>query len=545
MAHSFSALAVDDSRHDRGKSPLIRHEQDAYLRQRTIGDWLHVADFFPTDFEPLGVVESAETLRIVGQDQEYQILKPVELPGGGSEPFCSRWLRAKQEVLDNSQSGKGIYLGLRVLTWVAEEPFWMELVTPAELIRADVAAYEHGSDVAIILKRFDSKKTLGQIAQRSRKLGRPRIERVAQALSSFHQRARHHAATKFLDDPDSVFAFHHHCRVRKLRRFFVGFGSYLDPFSRLALGEIIAFLERFFSQNESLLYQRAQHGFVVDCHGTMSAENVLFNRAQGSNGVLLIGRKPDLSGVRIADVLDDLASLIIDLEVRGHGELASCLQTKYFDFNQEVFDAELLRFHCVFRAVEAARKVFEGKDLEDSEVDATKYLTLAFKYAMDITSPFLVCIADSARGCGREIALGLSQMLEVEVLEESSVQGQIPLYVEPKRNVLDKLLSRVEDKLAENRSLILVWRFNAEEEAYDVSKKACDFGVPLLFVDPQAAGSVYRGSISLLSRMEQVVEFDGYLSHLPLEVALPMPELALHVIQQMRGSERSSEFPVV
>ncbi len=375
--------------------------------------------------------------------------------------------------------------------------------------------------------------SLSAILEKHNKPGKLRVQRIVEFLILFHSEVVEEAKTSFLDEQDTLSMHSHRQRIQKLRSFFSGFASYIDPFSSLALSQIIAFLNGFYEASKEQFSKRAREGFIVNGCSDFLAKNIIFSSNGKESEVLVLNTESSSAENFIADLMNDLASLIVDLEVRGYEACKAVIINYYREQCSRFFNEELLRFYCVFNAIEQACGLLKGKG-NPEKLDYTSYLKIAFQYAMNISSPFLLCITGAKKEQGEEIAEGLAQMLDINILNRDSVQSNVPFYFDIQRNIFNYLLAKIEEQINNMCSLVFIWDFETEEEAYDLTKLSVAYGVPIVFLDLHRSNSFEMDTLSSLSRLEQMCEFTGKISYLPLDVELSTPEFVMYTINHLR-----------
>lgn len=107
-----------------------------------------------------------------------------------------------------------------------------------------------------------------------------------------------------------------------------------------------AYVDDYFSKYQQLLRSREQSGLVRDGHGDLHAEHICL-----TDPIRIYDCIEFNQSLRIGDILSDLAFLLMDLEFRGHWNLAD----KLLHFYQEAFpkiqvEHSLLTFYLVYRA---------------------------------------------------------------------------------------------------------------------------------------------------------------------------------------------------
>lgn len=93
--------------------------------------------------------------------------------------------------------------------------------------------------------------------------------------------------------------------------------------------------------------RRKREGYVRDGHGDLHCANVL--TLQGLSTAFDCIEFSD--GLRWIDVLNDMAFVVMDLEVRGRPDLAARLLNRYLEISGDYGDLDVLRYYLVMRAL--------------------------------------------------------------------------------------------------------------------------------------------------------------------------------------------------
>ncbi len=107
----------------------------------------------------------------------------------------------------------------------------------------------------------------------------------------------------------------------------------------------------FFEQHRGLFAQRAENGFIRECHGDLHLQNVILWR----------GRLTPFDGIefndefRWIDLLSDAAFLAMDFAARGHDDLSHIFINAYLENTGDYNALPVLRWYLVFRALVRAK----------------------------------------------------------------------------------------------------------------------------------------------------------------------------------------------
>jgi aminoglycoside phosphotransferase family enzyme/predicted kinase len=297
----------------------------------------------------------------------------------------------------------------------------------------------------------------------------------------------------------------------------------------------------FEDSQEALFHKREAGGWVRDGHGDLHCEHICFiDETIAIYDCIEFNRR-----FRIADVLADLAFLLMDLEIRGHFDLARVVREHYFKVIDSTDDTDrLLPFYQVYRAyvrgkVESFLSTDPGADRKnrrDAESRAKKYFNQALGYLCREPKLVLTC---GLMGTGKTtIARELATALGAELLRSDVIRKELAGLSPDRRRheafgegiyskeaglaTYDALLKRAMAILQTGRPVIVDASFSdrgqrekfrslAERAGYPVwtVEVTCDRDIALRRLDhrQQAGGDASDGRAALYDR--QAASFDS------------------------------------
>jgi aminoglycoside phosphotransferase family enzyme len=143
-------------------------------------------------------------------------------------------------------------------------------------------------------------------------------------------------------------------------------------------------IEGFMKDNESLFEKRREGGRIRDCHGDIHSGNIFV-----TNGIYIFDAIEFNERIRYTDVTADVGFLAMDLDYRGHPDLAAIFVERYIEYSGDKDLMEVLSFYKCYRAYVRGKVVsIKLKDLnvaEREKIQAAKeakaYFILAATYA--------------------------------------------------------------------------------------------------------------------------------------------------------------------
>lgn len=531
-----------------------------------LAEWLELSWFYPEDFKKEKIIETERSLIVFGQSITYKFIKEEYSVSQHGSPasFEERWKSACQEVLRNRELAPDLYLGLRVLRWIDDEPHWMTEFRGKDLNPDQVP--EAADEVAIVMRRIPEDSFLSNAIELDMELAIEQGRRISRSLAVFHSKRERAGKKKFIEQQADV--------LHTIQRRYVGipvffktvYSSFLDPFSRVMLQELCNYLESFWSQNRDVIVARGRSGGFIDCHGSLDSDCIAVESLiEEGRTVSIFKREAFDSSEAISDGLSDLASLVVDLEARDAVELAREIEDQYFaqlrlraassdkssvgvgDKRSIVFNREYFTFLLISEAVRQAESLFRDS-FHDKADTATKRLAIALRALFDLRDPFLLVVGGSAAGGRNDLADSLVSLTGARKIDTKAVRLSLPGYTAPEELLFDKILTSARESLEEGVSVVIAWPMNRSEERIRLSNLARKIEVKCFLANCaiSAEERVYR-SMKLLdtqmvtepgrrlwsteSNFDEAVDHSG-LEQMVVEQGASLPDLGLMVLQE-------------
>jgi aminoglycoside phosphotransferase family enzyme len=532
----------------------------------TLAEWLDLSWFYPDGFKKEKVLETDRSLIVFGESITYKFIKEEYSVSQRGTPasFEERWKSACEEVQRNRELAPDLYLGLRVLRWIDDEPHWITEFRGKDLNPDRVP--DAADEVAIVMRRIPEDSFLSNAIEVDIESVIDQGQRISRALAVFHGKRERAGKKKFVEQQAGV--------LHAIQRRYVGipvffktvYSSFLDPFSRTMLQELCNYLESFWSQNRDVIVARGRDGSFFDCHGRLDSECIAIESLiEEGRGVSIFKRQAlDLSEV-VCDSLSDLASLVIDLEARDATELAREIESSYFAYMSQgsassdrsaleessgtikYVNQEYYTFLLIAEAIRQAESLFRDSFHENADA-ATKRLAIAFRALFDLRDPFLLVVGGSAAGGRNELADSLVSLTGARKLDAKAVRLSLPGYTAPEELLFDKILTSARESLEEGMAVVIAWPMNRSEERIRLNKLAtkvelkcflarCAISTEervyrsMKLLDTQVPAEPGRRLWSSDSSIDEMVDCSG-LEQMVLERGASLPELGVMVLQE-------------
>jgi aminoglycoside phosphotransferase family enzyme/predicted kinase len=275
----------------------------------------------PTErFRPAADDEVRETTIstvILSGDRAWKFRKPVAYPFLDQRSVGEQRRLCEREVELNSRLAPDVYLGVVDV----DDPAGGE-PRPATLMRR---MPETRSLSALMAARHDLRHELREIAR---------------VMATFHLSADCGPRIAVAGEPAAI-AERWHGALTTLARFA---GTILDG---AALNTIGCLADEYIAGRSALLERRIATDKVVDGHGDLLADDIFCL----SGGPAILDCLEFSDELRYCDVLSDVASLAMDCERLGHGELGEYFLREYAMYTADSFPASLAHHYIAYRAV--------------------------------------------------------------------------------------------------------------------------------------------------------------------------------------------------
>jgi predicted kinase len=170
--------------------------------------------------------------------------------------------------------------------------------------------------------------------------------------------------------------------VVALERAGVAIPSFIPLWCRAELGRLAEHLD-----------QRQRQGFIRECHGDLHLDNLV----QAGRNVYIFDCIAFSESLRWIDVMNDIAFLVMDLQVHGRTDFAACFLNRWLFQTGDFTGLRALRFYIVYRAL--VRTLVETvKARDDSATRTHCYLGRAIAAIRPTRPLLLLCHGFSGSG---------------------------------------------------------------------------------------------------------------------------------------------------
>lgn len=346
--------------------------------------------------------ETPSSTVFLAGESAYKLRKPVRAGflGRRSE---TRADASRREVELNAQLAPGIVLGVRAVVPTAAGDHYV--LEPADHARA--------IDHVVEMRRFDGAHTMRALVQRGA-LTAEQAAATGGRLARFHRSATPHRGGVDY--------------AARVNRNLAALAPLVEPLvgsrERLSLQR---FADAFLLTWADVLDARAVAGLVVDGHGDLRPEHVLFE----PGAVLMVGRL-ESDARRVVDVADDLAFLLMELaELTGTDTLGDAVLVGYARAGGARQPDALLAFLGSYRAQQRAKVALlrgsrPGVDGDIAQAHARRLLALSRRLAWRARGPLVLIVTGPPAGQQATLARALGSASGLPVLPSDAIRDERP-----------------------------------------------------------------------------------------------------------------------
>lgn len=319
------------------------------------------AGAFPGAAQPVELVETHISWVLLTPDFAFKIKKPVTFGFLDFGTLEKRLHYCREELRLNRRLAPELYLD----------------VLPIAEKNGTLAIGETGNapvEYALQMRRMDNRRQMDKLLAAG-KVSADQMAQLAAVLAPFHRAA-------VLKNPPECHPATYWADFAELYRFGADIARHLGPSATDTLQRWRSSIPEFLEQHEHRLNKRARQGFWVDGHGDLHARNIMLL----GDGPVVFDCIEFNEHFRKNDILNELAFLCMDLEARGHAELAEAFLHAYrthWDVMPEPEDGLLFRFFKAYRAnvrLKVALIELRQHHAPELEAEVRKYWAVLVKY---------------------------------------------------------------------------------------------------------------------------------------------------------------------
>ena len=359
-------------------SPRVQNE-NTMDQARLVAALANPARFGPA-CTSVTVLETHISYVLLTDKHAYKLKKAVDLGFLDFTTLASRRFFCEQELRLNRRLAPELYLDVVAITGTIDEP----------VIDGKGPVLEY----AVKMREFPQDALASRVLDRN-ELGVADIDMLAAKVAAFHATSEKAAADSTFGAPETILR----AALANCKSLLAGAAS---PAERRTIEALHTWTEREHAARNAAFRGRREGGFVRECHGDLHLGNI----AVIDGEVTIFDCIEFNEQMRWIDVMSEVAFTAMDLQDRGHAELAHRFVNAYLELTGDYAGLSVLRFYLVYRALVRAKiALLRAIQLPPGEARAPLYaerdgyLRLAEAYARSPEPAIL--ITHGITGCGK------------------------------------------------------------------------------------------------------------------------------------------------
>jgi aminoglycoside phosphotransferase family enzyme/predicted kinase len=475
-------------------SPRVQNE-NTMDQARLVAALANPARFGPA-CTSVTVLETHISYVLLTGKHAYKLKKAVDLGFLDFTTLASRRFFCEQELRLNRRLAPELYLDVVAITGTIDEP----------VIDGKGPVLEY----AVKMREFPQDALASRVLDRN-ELGVADIDMLAAKVAAFHATSQKAAADSTFGAPETILR----AALANCKSLLAGAAS---PAERRTIEALHTWTEREHAARNAAFRGRREGGFVRECHGDLHLGNI----AVIDGEVTIFDCIEFNEQMRWIDVMSEVAFTAMDLQDRGHAELAHRFVNAYLELTGDYAGLSVLRFYLVYRALVRAKiALLRAIQLPPGEARAPLYaerdgyLRLAEAYARSPEPAIL--ITHGITGCGKTT---LSQALLEQIgairirtdVERKRLHGLAPtarsdaatarmLYgADATRRTYDHVLHLAASVAAAGFVAIVDGTFLRRWQRDRFRRLAAELGIPFVIVAFSASEGVLRRRVAERAR---------------------------------------------
>ena len=340
---------------------------------------------------PTKVMETHISYVLLTGTYAYKIKKAVNFGFLDFGTIKARRFFCEEELRLNRRLAPALYLGVVPISGSIDAP----------VVGGPGPALEY----AVKMREFPQDALASRMLERG-ELGGAEIDALGATVADFHGAIDVAAPDGAFGTPDGI--------LRLAQQNFAQIGPLLATDSeRDELADLGIWTEREHAARRDTFLHRRAHGFVRECHGDLHLGNI----ARIDGKLVIFDGIEFNEAMRWIDVISEVAFTVMDLQDRGHADLAHRFLNAYLERTGDHAGLAVLPFYLAYRAIVRgkiarlrAAQLGAGAMNVASLAESRGYLLLARRYTQP-PRPALI-ITYGLSGCGKT---AISQALLEEI----------------------------------------------------------------------------------------------------------------------------------
>ena len=469
------------------------------------------AAFYPHPVHDVSLLETHISWVFLTGSLVYKIKKPVAMGFLDFTTLHKREKDCRREVELNRRLSTGIYLGVVPVT---ENEGCFDLDGKGRIV-----------EYAVKMKQLSPADSLeNRLGNDTLDAGM--LERLAEKLYRFYRSAGSGPEVAAFGTIGSI-------RNNCDENFRVMTGAEKGMVDHRRLGIVRSATNDFLNANTGLFQSRIGSGRIRDGHGDLRTDHIYFT----GDAIQIIDCIEFNRRFRCGDVACDLAFLAMEMDFKDYPRFSGLFISAFLKLSDDRRLPVLMDFYKCYRAMVRVKVNYlrlQQKDLESRRKDGLRqgigrYLSLAYRYAVQFSRPILWIVCGMVATGKSTIAKALGDTLGISIIRSDVVRRQLfdrssqaestsgfesGIY-DPRAKSLTygrMLLSAQKEIMENHRSVILDATFGQEKNRQEALRLARDTGALIVFVECFCSQETMRKRLK--AREAQETLSDARIQHL-------------------------------
>jgi uncharacterized protein len=401
-------------------------------------------------------------------DLVYKVKKPVRFSFLDYSTLAKRRHFLNEELQLNRRLAPSVYLAVMPIT--TDGCVWK------------LGGEEEPSEYVLVMRRLPDKRMLPVLLETQQATSKMASE-LAELLARFHGEAKR---------VNQIDASHY---VKEVEKQWSENLTDLEPFlENLVDAETVNLFKDygadFIERHRNLMVMRAEEGWIRDVHGDLHCEHVCF----APEGIQIFDCIEFSPRLRCCDLASEIGFLLMDLEVRGGGNLVSPFLTRYLELLHDPDLPALLPFYQCYRAL--VRGKVEALRSPGPAGNAPRYFRYALRFTWSSLKPFLVIVCGLTGSGKSTLARELGERLGMPVINSDTVRKAIAGKRGPQtvplnegiyspdmtQKTYSKIAREAEKQILEGKGAILDATFGKKRHREMIVRLAQKHTIPLVLI---------------------------------------------------------------
>ncbi|MFB6354945.1 MAG: AAA family ATPase [bacterium] len=320
----------------------------------------------------------------------YKIKKPVDLDFLDFSTLEKRKYYCEEELRLNRRTAPDLYLGVLPITGSYDEPVLNGSGKPIEW--------------CVKMKQFPDSQYLPRQLEDGN-VSRRQIKQLARYVARFHEQLEP-------ADPDTSHGNPTTIRQATTQNFDQILPLLEENRIQDRVNKLRGWSDSHFEDEYGWFERRKRQGYIRECHGDMHLRNMFVDDGQ----IKLFDCIEFNEDLRWIDVINDVACLLVDLDIHNYSELAHRFLNTYLNWSADYEGVAVLRFYRVYRAMVRAKVALMDHSGEDIPRKFLQYLESA-ENTISKRQPFLAITrgpSASGKSTGVEKLMGVLDFIRLQ-----------------------------------------------------------------------------------------------------------------------------------